>query len=191
MRFSKRCAAVCALCLLLTALTACRPILDPNYRPAEPAASAAPEAGLSGVWVGQYDAGDLLTDELGLDLSAYLRGPVPALLRLELDEAGRCVCRSDYSSCAEVLHPALAAFLKDLWAQEGEPAPGADPETCAAALIDELTPPPYLVTGVLSPDGQEIRWDLGTVSPLAASSGQLSLELPELGRFDLVREDGA
>ena len=192
---SARLRALCALILLiLLALSACAA----GKSTAEtPAPEESPSDTLSGVQVGSADVGNELMRALGVDLSDYLAAPLEASLRLDLDEAGRCTLRCDYGSCREALQQALLAFVLDLQEQEagealsGLPlaeALGADPNDFAAALCDELLPPPATRAGRLSGDGSAVTWSDGSVSPLRAAEGALWLSLPGWGEVSFRPE---
>ena len=185
---SARLRALCALILLfLFVLSACAAGKSTAETPAPE--ENQPDT-LSGVRFGSADVGDELMRALGVDLSDYLAAPLEATLRLDLDEAGRCTLRCDYGSCRETLQQALLAFILELQEQEaggslsGLPlaeALGADPNDFAAALCDELLPPPATRAGRLSGDGSAVTWSDGTVSPLRAADGVLWLSLPDWG----------
>ena len=183
MKRSLRVAALLLAAALLPALCACGPVIDPNYgkndgplRPVETAPTERPE-----LWTGVYDASGELMDALGVDLRARLREPVSAEVRLEIDTAGRCSLRCDWSPCLDALRPALAGLLRELQEQEADNAPAGEPDALAAALIEELLPRPLLLLGTLSEDKSEIRWGFGRVSELSREGDRLRLDLPELG----------
>ena len=178
--------------LILTLLSGCGPVLAPQESvpaPSSPAAAETEPPSPFGLWVGSLAAPDELTLRLAPE-PASPPAPAPAALTLTIDGAGRCLLRCDYSPCAASLQGTLADFLRALWAEEGESYPGAEPEAIADALLDERLPTPLLLTGTLSPDGEEIRWDLGEASPLTVGESGLSLSAPGLGELLLQRGDG-
>ena len=179
---------IVSLALILALLSGCTPVLAPPASEA-PAGetSAAFETPLPyGVWLGGADAPAALAAKLAPELSSP-PSPDPVAVTLEIDEAGRCLLRGDYRPCAATLHGALTEFLRALWAEEDESYPGAKPDEIAAVLLEERLPPPLLLHGTLAPDGREIHWERGEVSPLTCSENELTLSLPGWGELSLLR----
>ncbi|MBR3293942.1 MAG: hypothetical protein IKI69_05920 [Oscillospiraceae bacterium] len=182
-----------ALTALIAALLlgGCTPVLAPQESALSPAAGTqAPVAtdppAPTGVWKGDAPAAAALAVTLAPELSSP--PPLaPAAVSLDIDAAGHCLLRCDYSPCAEPLRDALTEFLRALWAEEGESYPGAKPDEIAAVLLEERLPPPLLLHGTLAPDGREIRWERGEVSPLTCSENELTLSLPGWGELSLLR----
>ena len=175
--------------LLALLLAGCRPILVPVEDPLPASAATAPASEASvptGVWTGDYPGSGDWSDTLAPELYLPIPYSAPALV-LEIDAAGRCLLRSDFTACAASLREPLTDFLRTLWAKEGAPFPGADPGEIAAALLDERLPPPLRLTGMLAPDGGEIRWDDGGSAPLLFDGEALTLSVPALGAPTLLR----
>lgn len=190
LRVTARGRALCALLLILTLLCACTVTeISGEPRPAETEA-VTPEPVFSGRWTGLFDIGDEVSRSLGLDLSPWLSAPLLAELRLEVSPDGGCTLTRDDRACAPVLREALVACVRELQEQEsGEAlaglalaeALGADPNDLAAALADELLPPPAVTAGRYDAAQDAILWDSGAVSALARQSDAFSLPLPGLG----------
>ena len=66
---------------------------------------------------------------------------------------------------------------------------GADPNDFAAALCDELLPPPFARQGRLNGERSAITWADGSFSPLREEDGALWLSLPDLGELCLRPTD--
>lgn len=190
LRFAVRWRAVCALLLILSLLCACAANESGGEsRPAE-AQTGAPSSVFSGRWTGLLDIGDEVSRSLGFDLSPWLSAPLLCELRLDVSPDGGCTLTRDDGACAAVLRAALALCVRELQEQEsGEAlsglaladALGADPNDLAAALADELLPPPTVTAGRYDAAQDAILWDGGAVSPLSRTEDSFSLPLPELG----------
>ncbi len=186
---SRACRAAIALILLL-GLAGCGPAARPAPSAETPEQSAEPVTDGSRRWTGSLDAGEELMRALGLDLSPWLSGPLLAELRLDVDEAGRCTLSGDYSACEKDLRAALSVCMHELQEQEaGLPLNGlalaeklgADPNDLAAALCDELLPPPFRLNGRLSDDLTQLVWDKGGSCAVVTDNGMLRFTLPGRG----------
>ena len=58
---------------------------------------------------------------------------------------------------------------------------GADPNDLAAALCDELLPPPFRFSGRLSDDLTQLVWDKGGSCAVVTDNGMLRFTLPGRG----------
>ncbi|MGX8692367.1 MAG: hypothetical protein ACSW8E_01235 [Clostridia bacterium] len=189
MRSCSRSRALSALILsiLLLGLCACSYTVIESDSAPNAAPEQSPEPALQGRWTASVDIGGDLSSALGFDLRPWLRSPLRAELRLEIGADGACTLTRDEGVCADTLREALAACLRELQEREsGESlgglalaeALGADPQEFAAALCDELLPPPAVTAGRYDGSSGEIRWNGGAVSPVRREGEALRFAPP-------------